>query len=333
MIKGRPKSVHIIHCAAHAANRGFRYKPREAQRTHRMMMTSSPDTPQPPPPPPHRVALALRPLKGQPLLADIHPPASAEQECPILQEPIASASIEFLQRPFDATRPTHTAVTLCQCQHTFHTMALIYFWARSGSVLCPVCRAGPQGQKLSIRNLPKEWKYTLAARIRRQRRMDQAEAENDDRQAAVELMASQQHQPILLTLRPMYLNICIEVLSQVNLRDLDAPYPQSWTVATNPVMDANTITFDVPNEELAYIPYPYGTYMRLVPRTNPLLQPLPPSRWFVAGEECLNDGRFRVTCDQTGFVRMDYSLSGPVYDEMVLDTFMAYDIMMTIQAR
>jgi hypothetical protein len=299
----------------------------------------SPDAPQPTPAAAtearHRIAITLRPLKSQ-LHADIHPPLNAEQECPILQEPIASASVEFLQRPFYATHPTHTAMSLCQCQHTFHAMALIYFWARSGSVLCPVCRAGPAGQKLSIRNLPKEWKYTLAARIRRQRRMDQAEAENDDRQAAIEMMTSQNmvHQPIILTMRPMYLNICIEVLSQVNIRDLDTPVPLSWTVTTNATMAAaNTITFDVPAEELTYIPYPSGTYMRLVPRTNPLLQQLPPSRWFVAGEEHLADDSFSVACDHTGFRRMDYSISGSVYDEMVMDTFMAYDILMTIQAR
>lgn len=297
----------------------------------------SPDTPQPTPEtttPRHRIAIALRPMKTQ-LHADIHPPTSAEQECPILQEPISSASIEFLQRPFDATRPTHTAISLCQCQHTFHAMALIYFWARSGSVLCPICRAGQKGQKISIRNLPKEWKYTLAARIRRQRRIDQAEAENEDRQIAIEMMTSQHtaHQPILLTLRPMYLNICIEVLSQINTQDLDNPFPQSWTVSTDPVTESNTITFVVPNDELAYIPYPYGTYMRLVPRTNPLLPQLPPSRWFTAGEERLNDERFNVTCDQTGFIRLDYSISGATYDEMVMDTFMAYDILMTIQAR
>ena len=284
--------------------------------------------------PRQRIAIALRPLKTQ-LHADIHPPTDVEQECPILQEPIASASIEFLQRPFDVTHPTYTAISLCQCQHTFHAMALIYFWARSGSVLCPVCRAGPTGQKLSIRNLPKEWKYTLAARIRRQRRIDQTEVENDDRQVAIEMMTSQQnvHMPILLTLRPMYLNICIEVLSRVNIQDPDAPFPLSWTVTTNAVMESNTITFDVPNEELAYIPYPYGTYIRLVPRTNPLLQQLPPSRWFMAGEESLNDDRFNATCDHTGFTQMNYSISGLIYDEMVMDTFMAYDILMTIPER
>ena len=299
-------------------------------------MQTHPPEPQQPTTPPSttvvKVAVALRPAKDQHLDVELHIP-SADQECPILQEPIATASFEFLQRPYDLSHPTHSALTLCKCSHTFHAMALVYYWARSGNVLCPVCRSGPVGQRLSIRRLPKEWKYSLAARIRRQRRIDRAEAEEDDHRVAVQLMASQQHiqHPILLTMRPMYLNICIEVLSELNARDMDTPVPLAWTVTTMPIVSSDLIVFDVPVEQLQHIPYPQGTRMRFVPRTNPLLQPLRPSKWFVAGVDQLADPSFSTFCDGTGFHHLHYSMSSTVYDTLVMDTFMAYDILMTVR--
>ena len=278
-----------------------------------------------------KVAVALRPAKDQHIDIELRLPL-ADQECPILQEPIATASFDFLQRPYDTNHPAHTALTLCSCTHTFHAMALVYYWARSGNVLCPVCRSGPKGQRLSIRRLPKEWRYSLAARIRRQRHLDRVEAEEDDRRVAV--MVSQQQlipQPIRLTMLPMFLNICIEVLSELNARDMDTPVPLAWTVTTIPIVSSSSIIFDVPAEQLRHIPYPQGTRMRFVPRINPLLQPLQPSRWFVAGVDQITDGTFSTFCDAAGFHHMHYSMSSMAYDEMVMDTFVAYDILMTVQ--
>ena len=191
--------------------------------------------------------LTLRPSKQQ-IQANLHPPTSVDQECPILQEPISTVTFDTLPRPFDLNNPTHTAITLTQCSHTFHAMALIYHWARSGGVLCPICRSGPKGQRLSLRRLPKEWKYSLAARVRRQKQKDREEAEEDDRQTALHMAANQ---PIILSISPMYIELRIEVLSQVDVRDLDTPLPLSWTMTSTPTRRHRSIVFEVPNDELA----------------------------------------------------------------------------------
>ena len=278
---------------------------------------------------PWPLSLILRPSKLK-INAKLHPPSSTDQECPILQEPICTSVFDALPRPFDLEHPTHTAITLAECSHTFHAMALIYNWARSGKVLCPVCRAGPKGQKLSIRQLPKEWRYSLATRVRRQQRRDREEAEEDDRQTAI-LMAAHQHtQPIILSVAPMFVDIRIEVLSQINLNDMDAPFPPSWTIPSVPIRHQSSIVFSVPFDELQRIPYPMGTVMRMVPKTNQLLHLLEPSNWFVAGVDSYPGRDFAIQCNQSGFNQIYYSMSEMAYEEMILDAFMAYDILVAI---
>jgi len=86
------------------------------------------------------------PLRHSKLPATLHP---SGEICPILQEPINSAILPFMPRPYLSDSPMHTALTL-ECKHTFHAMALIYHWARNESVLCPVCRAGPKNRRLAL---------------------------------------------------------------------------------------------------------------------------------------------------------------------------------------
>ena len=278
---------------------------------------------------PVAIKLMLRPSKIS-IDATLHPPTSIEYECPILQEAITSANFDIMPRPFDLNHPTHTAITLGQCSHTFHAMALIYHWARSDGVLCPVCRAGPKGQRLSIRRLPGEWRYSLAARVRRQKHKDRKEAEEDDRQTALQMAANQHVHPIILSISPMYIEIRIEVLSRVNLNDLDTPLPYNWNMSTNPTRQPGFIIFDVPTEELDFIPYPIGTRMRMVPQTNRLLQPLQPSRWFTAGMDAYPGDNFIVQCDEHGFRQIRYTLSDILYEELMLDAFMAYDVLVAV---
>ena len=275
------------------------------------------------------ITLALRPSKLS-IKATLHPPISTEQECPILQEPISSVAFDILPRPFDLNHPTHTAITLTQCSHTFHAMALVYHWARSDGVLCPVCRSGPKGQRLSVRRLPNEWRYSLAARVRRQRNKDRQEAEEDDRQTALQMEASQYTQPIILSISPMYIEIRIEVLSQVDLNDLDTPLPLSWTMQSNPIRQPGSIIFDVPTDELARIPYPFGTLVRIVPQTNRLLKPLQPSKWFTAGVDAYPSENISILCDEHGFHQIRYVLSELMYEELILDAFMAYDVLVAV---
>ena len=278
----------------------------------------------------HNITLQLHPSKRH-IAATLHTPNEEADECPILREPISSASFDFLPRPFSADHPTHTAITLCQCSHTFHAMALVYHWARSNSVLCPVCRAGPKGQRLSMRKLPREWRYSLAARVRRQKQIDRNEAEEDDRQVAIQLISSQQNMPaIIIPVAPMFINIRLEVMPTTTTNTADTSMPLTWIVSTTPVRVSDAIVFDVPSHELSQIPYTSGTNMRLVPLTNSLLQPLRPSRWFIAGVDQHIDNNFNTHCTENGFHHLHYSMSNVAYDEMALDIFMSYDILIAV---
>ena len=120
------------------------------------------------------------------LKARLHEP-NDDAECPILQESIKhSQGLEWFPRPFDASSPHLSAITL-PCSHTFHGMALVYNWARNRNVLCPVCRAGPQQRQLVMSKLPRDWKYSMAARIRKGWKDDKQKAEEDNRQEAVSI--------------------------------------------------------------------------------------------------------------------------------------------------
>ncbi len=198
-------------------------------------------------------------------------------------------------------------------------------------MLCPVCRAGPEGQRLSIRRLPKEWRYSLAARVRRQKQTDRIEAEEDDRQAAFQIMSAQQHtQPIIISISPMFIEIRMEVLSQINMNDLDTPLPLSWTLSSIPTRTPGSIIFDVPPDELNRIPYPVGTLIRIVPQTNRLLQPLHPSRWFRAGSDMHPSANFSINCNEHGYHHIHYIMSDMAYEELMLDAFMAYDVLVAM---
>ena len=197
-------------------------------------------------------------------------------------------------------------------------------------MLCPVCRAGPKGQRLSVRRLPREWRYSLAARVRRQKYNDRIEAVEDDRQVAMQMASNQIPRPIILTMSPMFIHIRIEIMSRINLNDLDTPLPMTWTTTTTPVRLAGAIVFDVPPNELRHIPYPNGTTMRIVPHINPLVQPLRPSQWFVTGTNTFIGENFSVHCDERGFHHIHYSLSNTAYEELILETFMAYDVLVAV---
>lgn len=283
------------------------------------------------------ISLALRPSSSkQPhsIGALLHPPHTEEQECPILHEPIATIAFDTMPRPFDAAFPGHTAITLSPgCSHTFHAMALIYHWARNRCVLCPVCRAGPKDRQLSLRKLPQEWRYSLAARVRRQRRRDLEEAEEEDRQTAMQMAARQHTHPIILTVSPMFVELRLEVLSQINMHDLMTPLPLSWTVSSNPTrLEGGSIIFRVPPDELRHIPYPMGTLMRITPRTNQVLQPLQPSAWFVAGTEAHPGRGFHLHCDHEGFHHIHYTMSDMAYESMMIDALIEHDVLVAVPA-
>ena len=249
----------------------------------------------------HTVQLALRP-KRTTMDVTIHEPAHPDDECPILQDHIATAKLEHCPYPFLADLPTHTAMTL-KCKHTFHAMALVYHWARSGNVQCPVCRSEPgKGQCLAINRLPSEWKYSMASRIRRERKRDRAEEERLNHQMAI--------QQSMLVVPSFELEIRIEAEIGVS--------PATWTLKTRLVELHNRIIFDVPFDELRRIPYPPSTYIRLVPCTS--MHILHPSNWFRQG--IVPTGNFSVSYSETGFLHMNLAMQEDVFATLVSDVVM-----------
>jgi hypothetical protein len=243
-----------------------------------------------------QIDLKLQPIK-QTIHAQLH---ESDSECPIMQEPISSAVVDHLPRPFMQSLPTHKAITL-ECSHTFHAMALVYHWARNSNVLCPVCRAGPKGQTLVIGKLPKEWRYSLGARVRREKKKDRAEEE-----------AHNYHVSIQTSLR---LDIRIETL----LFPAADIYPTSWTVTTQFIPLQNCFVFDVPPTELSGIPFTSDTIMRLVPYTD--TRTLRPSYWFKAGGNALPGPNFGIACDERGFHHIHFSMSHDEFAALLADVF------------
>jgi hypothetical protein len=246
--------------------------------------------------------LALRP-KRTTIEVRLHEPLSTDDECPILQDQIATAQLENFPYPFLHNRPTHTAMTL-KCNHTFHAMALVYHWARNCNVLCPVCRSGSKGQCLAMNRLPKEWKYSMTSRTRRERKRDREEDETHNRHLALQHTNS-------VMIPSMELEIRIEAQAGIS--------PASWVLKTKLVELRNTVVFDVPLDELRKIPYPPGTFMRLVPYTN--MHMLQPSNWFKTG---MNPGNnFSAGSDAQGkFIHIHMTMPDDVFATLTADMIM-----------
>ena len=242
------------------------------------------------------------PIRRSKINVQLHEPLP-DAECPILQEPIATATFDLFPKPFMSERPTHTAMTI-GCGHTFHAMALMYHWARNRNVVCPVCRAGLQHQHLVMAKLPKEWRYSMAARVRREQKQDKYEAENQNRQVAVQLQQG--------SMTMLELNIRIEAEPGV--------LPSSWNLKTQLIPCTNGIVFNVPLDELKRIPYAHDTLIRLIPHT--VMHMLRPSHWFRAGLSTPGSN-FTVNGDHQGFHRIHLTISEELFTVMVADMFMA----------
>ena len=202
------------------------------------------------------------------LKARLHEP-NDDAECPILQESIKhSQGLEWFPRPFDASSPHLSAITL-PCSHTFHGMALVYNWARNRNVLCPVCRAGPQQRQLVMSKLPRDWKYSMAARIRKGWKDDKQKAEEDNRQAAVSI-ATMSLQPHVLRFSIM---LHIESLPGIFI----------WVGHAIAIPGAGGLIFHVRASDLATMPFAYGDIIRIMPflHVHPVnfVSNLIPSHW------------------------------------------------------
>jgi hypothetical protein len=95
--------------------------------------------------------------------------------------------------------------------------------------------------------------------------------------------------------------------------------PASWVLKTKLVELRNTVVFDVPLDELRKIPYPPGTFMRLVPYTN--MHMLQPSNWFKTG---MNPGNnFSAGSDAQGkFIHIHMTMPDDVFATLTADMIM-----------
>jgi hypothetical protein len=244
------------------------------------------------------IDLPIRPYRSKFSITLHEPPADAE--CPILQESISQADIDWMPRPFDAAHPAKKAITT-PCNHTFHAMALVYHWARNHNLLCPVCRHGPKNAHLVLSRLPKEWKYSLAARVRRERKRDREEKEEQDRVVARSLMET--NMPSML--------FSFKIRIECNLN-------RAWLLNTIPVAFLDYVIFDVPETELSDIPFSPTTQIRMLAllyTSTGVTTLYPPSNWFHNGQEPGNS--FSVHWDERGFHHIHFRMHDHQFSQMI----------------
>ena len=231
-----------------------------------------------------------------------------ETECPILQETISTAVFESFPRPYHRAHPEHKALTL-GCSHTFHAMALVYHWSRNKNVLCPICRAGPRGQRLVMSTLPEDWRYSLTSRVRRETKHDRDETERENFRMATQISREALNSTVVSFI--IKIEIQAQTLGSLTWRR-DAGLSEvpeltlgslTWRLGTvfSPRRDA--VVFEVPEFDLIGIPFGPGTIMRLIPfaYSTHTVNMLKPSDWFVVGGENIRQsGGFSVEYNETG---------------------------------
>ena len=245
------------------------------------------------------IDLPVRPCRSK-FSVTLHEP-SPDAECPILQESISQAVIDWMPRPYDAATPMQKAITT-PCNHTFHAMALIYHWSRNRNLMCPVCRYGPKNAHLILSRLPKEWKYSLAARVRRERKRDMEEKEEQDRAVA--------HALVVDTSMPSML-FSFKIRIECNLN-------RAWLLNTIPVAFMDYVVFDVPETELSVIPFEATTPIRMLAllyTSTGVTTLYPPSNWFQAGQEPGHS--FNVHWDDRGFHHIHFRMHDQQFSQMI----------------
>ena len=262
------------------------------------------------------VAMKLHPSKRN-LDLQLHIP-NPETECPILQEPIYAAIFDKFPRPFYKTHPEHKAVTL-DCSHTFHAMALVYHWSRNHNVLCPICRAGPKGQRLVLSKLPEDWRYSLSSKVKREKKQDREEAEQENYRAA----ATFSHNDLTRTVVSFIIKIEIQAITVGSMHT-------SWRLSTVLSSLQDSVEFEVPANELAAIPFSAGTTMRFRPvvYSNILVNMLAPSNWFISGNHPSPSDRFYVEYDTATrkFQRIKLTMNEDEFSSLIVDAYFAASI-------
>ena len=149
----------------------------------------------------------------------------------------------------------------------------------------------------------------MAARVRRERKRDKVEEELHNRQLAL------QHTGGVITtaiVPAVELEICIEVEP--------GGWPSSWVLHTRLVGINESVVFEVLPGELENIPYPPGTFMRLVPYTN--MHILQPSRWFKSGMDPCSNFNVGYAAGDGPFTYIRLTLPDEVFAGLVADLVM-----------
>jgi hypothetical protein len=260
------------------------------------------------------VAMKLHPSKKD-LDLQLHIP-DQETECPILQEPIHAAIFDKFPRPFYKTHPEHKAITLA-CSHTFHAMALVYHWSRNRNVLCPICRAGPQGQRLVLSKLPEDWRYSLSSKVKREKKQDREEAEQENYRVA---WTFSQNDTMTRTVVSFVIKIEIQAITVGSIHT-------TWKLSTTLSSLHDTVEFEVPANELAAIPFSAGTTMRFRPvvYSNIVVNTLAPSNWFISGNYPTPSDRFHVEYDTETrkFQKIKLTMNEDEFSSLIVDAFFA----------
>jgi hypothetical protein len=237
-----------------------------------------------------------------------------ETECPILQEPIQTAVFETFPRPFYRAHPEHKAITL-QCSHTFHAMALVYHWSRNRNVLCPICRAGPKGQRLVQNALPEEWRYSMAARVKREKRKDKEETEQENLHLARMISLESATRTVV----SFVVRIEIQALTVDNTIT-------TWKLSTVLAPSHDRVVFEVPVAELAGIPFVEGTVMRFIPfaYSNSLVTIITPSEWFTVGSDFRSPGAYVIEYDELKKLKsVKLMLQEDVFSNLIVEAYFA----------
>ncbi len=246
----------------------------------------------------------------------MHIPDS-ETECPILQEQIKSAVFESFPRPFYQEHPQHKAITL-SCSHTFHAMALVYHWLRNKTVLCPICRAGPKGQSLAMTNLPEAWRYSLASKVRREKRLDREETERENFRMAATISSNDT--------MPTRSAVSFIIKIEIHAHTVGGAI-LSWRLNTVFVPRHNEITFHVPEPDLIGIPpFGVGTMIRLVPfaYSAHTINMLRPTEWFTPGNHCPTNAGFNVDYNADGrFKEIKLTIHEDEFTSLIVQAYIA----------
>lgn len=115
------------------------------------------------------------------------------EPCGIMLEPIDDVQVPGVPLLFNVSKPMQRGMKL-ECGHMFATGCIMYHWARSHNVKCPLCRQGPPGW-LNLYRLPPHFRTPLIRKVNKAKksdRLDRIAQIRSDRDYALQLQNAEQ---------------------------------------------------------------------------------------------------------------------------------------------